>query len=60
MRQSFFRGIVKCVVTVIKPSFDSSELEQGVSDAYPDKREFNDTSTWAQIIRVLEETSAEQ
>jgi hypothetical protein len=59
MRQSFSRGIVKCVVKV-KPSFDSSELEQGVSDDHPDKREFNDTSTWAQIIRVLEETSAEQ
>ncbi len=44
----------------VKPSFDSHEPEREMSNASPDKREFSDTSTWEQIIRVLEETSAEQ
>jgi hypothetical protein len=58
MWPSFFWGIVESVIEV-KPSFDSSDPQRGTSDVYASMREFNDTSTWEQIIRVLEETNAE-
>lgn len=47
---------MQCVVEV-NPSFDSNHGGGVTVTVAPVKREFNDTSTWEQIIGVLEENS---
>ncbi|PYV71096.1 MAG: hypothetical protein DMG97_17310 [Acidobacteria bacterium] len=43
----------------VNPSSDSNRGNGTTFTVEPVKHEFNDTSTWEQIIRVLEETSME-